>query len=74
MNGKPKVSYSSLSTQETVGDMKSLIVYCRAISLKPWSFERQGQLPVSNMFSFGEPSALRRCDKYPMGEWNLPVS
>jgi hypothetical protein len=51
---------------ETVGDMKSLIVYCRAISLKPWSFERQGQLPVSNMFSFGEPSALRRCDKYPM--------
>ena len=48
--------------------MKSLILYCRAISLRPWSFDRQSQTPVSNMFSFGEPSAIRRCEKYPIGE------
>jgi hypothetical protein len=46
--------------------MKSLIVYCRSISLRPWSFDRQSQTPVSNMFSFGEPSAIRRCEKYPI--------
>ena len=48
--------------------MKKLIVYCRTAYIKPWSFERQKQTTVRNMFSFGEPSALRRCEKYPLGE------
>ena len=67
-----KLKFNHLTwLQETAGDMKSLIVYCRAISIKPWSFHRQAQTSVSNMFSFGEPSALRRCYKYPIGEWPL---
>ena len=51
-----------LSFRETSEDLKALLVYCRAISIKPWSWLTQHQeTTVSEMFSFGEPRAIELC-------------
>ena len=48
-------------SQDTAKDLENLIVYCRSISIKPWSWSRQRETSVSEMFSFGEPSAMKLC-------------
>lgn len=53
--------------KETADDLKALIVYCRAVSIKPWSWKRQRQTTVSEMFSLGEVSAIRHCKDSPRG-------
>eukprot|EP00731_Ephydatia_muelleri_P028387 Em0020g31a len=42
-------------------DLEKLVVYCRSISIKPWSWSKQRETSVSEMFSFGEPSAMKLC-------------
>lgn len=49
--------------RETVGDLKSLFVYAKATSIKPWNWERQRATNVTQMFSFGEPKAVDLCTK-----------
>ncbi|XP_064406324.1 1-phosphatidylinositol 4,5-bisphosphate phosphodiesterase delta-1-like [Halichondria panicea] len=49
--------------EETSKGLKKLIVYCRSISIKPWSWRKQKATSVSEMFSFGEPLAIKLCDK-----------
>ena len=48
---------------ETVDDLKSLIVYAKATSIKPWSWTKQRATSVTQMFSFGEPKAVELCMK-----------
>ncbi len=56
-----------LTFTETADDLKVLIVYCRSISIKPWDWRKQRETTVSEMFSFGEPTAVELCRKYPRG-------
>ncbi len=56
--------------EETSKGLKKLIVYCRSISIKPWSWRKQKATSVSEMFSFGEPLAIKLCDKSQRGEWH----
>ncbi len=53
--------------EETSEDLKKLIVYCRSISIKPWNWRKQRQTSVSEMFSFGEPLAIKLCSKSQRG-------
>ena len=57
--------------EETSSDLKKLIVYCRSISIKPWSWRKQKATSVSEMFSFGEPLAIKLCDRSQRGGWSL---
>ena len=54
--------------EETSEDLKKLIVYCRSVSIKPWSWRKQTETTVSEMFSFGEPTAIKHCDRSQRGE------
>ena len=54
---------------DTVDNLKALIVYCRAVSIKPWDWKRQKDTTVSEMFSFGEPTAVELCKKFAKGGW-----
>ena len=55
--------------KETVEDLRSLIIYAKATSIKPWSWERQKATNVTQIFSFGEPTAIELCTS-----WNKGVS
>ena len=57
-----------LTYEETVGDLKSLIIYAKSVSIKPWNWRKQKATPVTQMFSFGEPTAIQLCSKFPRGE------
>ena len=61
--------------QATVPELQRLIPYCRAVSIKPWDWQKQLQTTVSEMFSFGEVSANKHCDNSARGGWaeGLPV-
>ena len=52
---------------QTAKDLSDLIVYCRSLSIKPWDWKKQKATSVSEMFSFGEPTALDLCKRYPRG-------
>lgn len=58
---------------ETSKDLSDLIVYCRASSIKPWDWGKQKATTVSQMFSFGEPTAIELCKRWPRGK-SLSVS
>ena len=49
--------------EEMVGDLKSLIIYAKATSIKPWDWRKQKATTVTQMFSFGEPKAVELCAK-----------
>eukprot|EP00731_Ephydatia_muelleri_P028757 Em0020g401a len=51
--------------EDTEKDLEKLVVYCRSISIKPWSWSKQRETSVSEMFSFGEPSAMKLCKNSP---------
>ena len=61
------VDICSILPQETADDLKKMYVYCRAVTIKPWSWKRQRQTTVSEMFSIGELSAIRHCRDSPKG-------
>jgi hypothetical protein len=46
---------------EAVGHLKSLIVYAKATSIKPWDWPAQKATSVTQMFSFGECKAEKLC-------------
>lgn len=46
---------------EAVGDLKSLLVYAKATSIKPWDWGAQKATSVTQMFSFGECKAEKLC-------------
>ena len=46
---------------EAVGDLKSLIIYAKATSIKPWDWPIQKATTVTQMFSFGECKAEKLC-------------
>ena len=52
-----------LAYKATVGDLKSLIIYAKATSIKPWDWRKQKATAVTQMFSFGEPKAMELCTK-----------
>ena len=53
--------------KETVEDLRSLIIYAKATSIKPWSWERQKATNVTQIFSFGEPTAIELCTSWNKG-------
>ena len=53
-----------LEFKETIGDLRSLIIYAKATSIKPWSWKKQKATNVTQMFSFGEPTAVELCTKW----------
>lgn len=57
-----------LTYNETIGDLKSLIIYAKSTSIKPWVWRKQKATTVTQMFSFGEPAAVELCAKWPRGE------
>ena len=57
-----------LTYEETIADLKSLIIYAKSVSIKPWNWKKQKATPVTQMFSFGEPTAIQLCTKWPRGE------
>ena len=58
-----------LEYEETVGDLKSLIIYAKATSIKPWDWKKQKATTVTQMFSFGEPKAVELCTKDKRGTY-----
>ncbi len=50
-----------------VGDLKALIIYAKATSIKPWSWRKQRATTVTQMFSLGEPKAVELCTKSSTG-------
>ena len=46
---------------EAVGDLKSLIIYAKATSIKPWDWRVQKVTSITQMFSFGECKAEKLC-------------
>ena len=46
---------------EAVGDLKSLIIYAKATSIKPWDWPTQKTTSITQMFSFGECKAEKLC-------------
>jgi hypothetical protein len=56
-----------LTYEETVGDLKSLIIYAKATCIKPWSWRKQRATTVTQMFSFGEPKAIELCTRDKIG-------
>ena len=60
-----------LDFEETVGDLKSLIIYAKSTSIKPWNWKEQKMTDVTQMFSFGEPTAVQLCAMFPRGECHL---
>ena len=56
-----------LTYEETVGDLKSLIIYAKSTSIKPWDWRKQKATTVTQMFSFGEPKAMELCAKDKIG-------
>ena len=56
---------------EAEGDLKGLIIYAKATSIKPWCWNKQQATSVTQMFSFGECKAAKLCtnnDKCTRGE------
>ena len=53
--------------EETVGDLKSLIIYAKSTSIKPWDWRKQKATTITQMFSFGEPKAVELCMKEKTG-------
>ena len=49
-------------------DLSKLVVYCQAKRIKPWSWKKQQDTPVYNMFSFVESTALNKCKEHPKGK------
>ena len=65
-----------LAFKEAVGDLKTLIIYAKATSIKPWGWRKQKATTVTQMFSFGEPKAVELCTKLSTGIYccgKLPV-
>ena len=60
--------------KETVGDLKSLIIYAKATSIKPWDWKKQKTTSVTQMFSFGEPKAVELCTKRNRGIAMIHIS
>lgn len=60
-----------LQFTDIVGDLKSLIIYAKAVSIKPWDWDKQRATSVTQMFSFGEPKAVELCIKSTKGEYML---
>ena len=58
-----------LAYEETVGDLKSLIIYAKATSIKPWDWKKQKATAITQMFSFGEPKAVELCTKDKRGTY-----
>ena len=56
-----------LAFKGMVGDLKTLIIYAKATSIKPWSWKKQRATTVTQMFSFGEPKAVELCTKLSTG-------
>ena len=52
-----------LEYRAMVGDLRSLFIYAKATSIKPWDWEKQKMTKVTQMFSFGEPKAVELCSK-----------
>ena len=50
-----------------IQDLSRLVVYCQAIHIKPWNWEKQQQTSACKMFSFGESTASNKCKEYPKG-------
>lgn len=57
-----------LEFKDIIEDLRSLIIYAKAISIKPWSWEKQKATSITQMFSFGEPKAVELCTKSTKGE------
>ena len=62
-----------LEFAETDEDLKKLIVYCRSVTIKPWDWKLQRETSVSEMFSFGEPTAVKLCKHFKQGGHGLWV-
>ena len=56
-----------LAFKEMVGDLRTLIIYAKATSIKPWKWRKQRATSVTQMFSFGEPKAVELCTKSSTG-------
>ena len=56
-----------LAFNEMVGDLKTMIIYAKATTIKPWSWRKQRATTVTQMFSFGEPKAVELCTKSSKG-------
>ena len=50
-----------------VEDLKTMIIYAKATTIKPWSWRKQRATTVTQMFSFGEPKAVELCTKSSTG-------
>ena len=59
-----------LEFTKTDEDLKELIVYCRSVTIKPWNWNLQRETSVSEMFSFGEPTAVGLCKDFKQG-WRV---
>ena len=46
---------------ETVEDLSSLIIYAKCKYIKPWDWEVQRKTEVTQLLSFGEPTAVKLC-------------
>ena len=57
----PEDSEQEAKFTEAVGDLKSLIIYAKATSIKPWDWSTQQATTVTQMFSFGEYKAEKHC-------------
>ena len=56
-----------LAFKEMVEDLKTMIIYAKATTIKPWSWRKQRATTVTQMFSFGEPKAVELCTKSSTG-------
>ena len=46
---------------ETAEDLSSLIIYAKCKYIKPWDWEEQKKTSVTQLLSFGEPTAVKLC-------------
>lgn len=53
---------------ETVEDLSSLIIYAKCKHIEPWKWEEQKKTKVTQLFSFGEPTADKFCNENHRGK------
>ena len=62
-----------LQFAKIVEDLKSLIIYAKAVSIKPWDWDEQRATTVTQMFSFGEPRAVELCKTSTKGKYSTCI-
>lgn len=60
--------------EPAVEDLRSLIIYAKATSIKPWDWRQQKATSVTQMFSFGEPTAIKLCTQCSRGAFVFLIS